>query len=195
MSESKSDQFVSRGGQKLAAALDHFSIDVTGLVCADLGSHVGGFVDCLLQRGAARVFSVDTSYGTLAWTLRRDDRVVVLERTNAMHVTLPEPVDLVTIDVGWTPQAKILPSAAGLLAKPESGTQARVLSLIKPHYEAPKDQLDGGVLPDESVEAVIARVVQDTNGAGWQVVGTVESPIRGHAGNREFMALLTRDTS
>lgn len=197
MSESKSGQFVSRGGQKLARALDHFNIDVAGLVCADLGSHVGGFVDCLLQRGAARVFSVDTSYGTLAWTLRRDDRVVVLERTNAMHVTLPKPVDLVTIDVGWTPQARILPSAAGLLKRPGSVEMGegvtdppRVLTLIKPHYEAPKDQLDGGVLPNESVEGVTARVIQEIEGTGWHVLGSVESPIRGHGGNREFMALL-----
>ena len=93
----------------LAAALSAFELDVTGLVCADLGSHVGGFVDCLLQRDAARVYSVDTSYGTLAWRLRKDPRVVVLERTNALHVELPEHVDLVTVDVGWTPQHHILP--------------------------------------------------------------------------------------
>jgi predicted rRNA methylase YqxC with S4 and FtsJ domains len=157
---------VSRGGDKLAAALDHFELDVARRVCADLGSHVGGFVDCLLQRGAARVYSVDTCYGTLAWRLRRDPRVVVLERTNAMHVSLPEPVDLITIDVGWTPQAKILPNAAGLLgttspraigtpgatgglpagdsahslttsAERQTADRTRpVVTLIKPHYEA-----------------------------------------------------------
>ena len=115
MTPSTSDANVSRGGDKLAAALDRFELDVAERVCADLGSHVGGFVDCLLQRGAARIYAVDTCYGTLAWKLRRDSRVVVLERTNAMHVSLPEPVDLVTIDVGWTPQAKILPNAARLL--------------------------------------------------------------------------------
>jgi len=132
MGEPASQSYVSRGGEKLAAALDHFGIDVTELVCADLGSHIGGFVDCLLQRGVAKVYSVDTSYGTLAWKLRRDPRVVVMERTNAMHVTLPEPVDLVTIDVGWTPQAKILPNVAKLL-KPGG----HVVTLIKPQYEAP----------------------------------------------------------
>ncbi|MGD2108262.1 MAG: SAM-dependent methyltransferase [Phycisphaerae bacterium] len=132
MSEPASHPYVSRGGEKLAAALDHFQIDVSGVVCADLGSHVGGFVDCLLQRGAAKVYSVDTSYGTLAWKLRRDPRVVVLERTNAMHVSLPEPVNLVTIDVGWTRQAKILPNVAKLLAP--SGF---VITLIKPQYECP----------------------------------------------------------
>lgn len=126
-----SQAFVSRGGEKLAAALDGFNVDVTGRVCADLGSHVGGFVDCLLQRGAAKVYAVDTCYGTLAWKLRRDPRVVVRERTNAMHVTLPEQVDLVTVDVAWTPQARILPNAARLVLP--TGT---VVTLIKPHYEA-----------------------------------------------------------
>lgn len=95
-------QFASRSGHKLAAALDAFSIDPSGLICADLGCNVGGFTDCLLQRGAAKVYAVDTGYGTLAWKLR--DPVVVMERTNAMHVVLPETVDLVTIDVAWTPQ-------------------------------------------------------------------------------------------
>ena len=225
--------FVSRGGEKLAAALDHFGMDVGGLCCADLGSHVGGFVDCLLQRGAAKVFSVDTSYGTLAWKLRKDDRVVVMERTNAMHVELPEPVDLVTIDVGWTPQAKVLPNVARLLRPVVAGNQTgdppripppanaarelsdrneraeadgaskpqfgpgqtdggRVLTLIKPHYEAGKDRLVDGVLPDESLDEVIAGVLSDIAALGWHILGTTESPIRGHGGNREVLALLTR---
>ncbi|MCH9003257.1 MAG: hypothetical protein IIC02_11845 [Planctomycetes bacterium] len=160
MPEPTSKSYVSRGGDKLAAALTHFKLDVGGLVCADLGSHVGGFVDCLLQRGAAKVYSVDTSYGTLAWTLRKDDRVVVLERTNAMHVTLPEPVDLVTIDVGWTPQAKILPAAARMI-KPEG----RVVTLLKPHYEAAKELLVDGVLPDR-MSANVAAAVSPTFGLG-----------------------------
>ena len=101
--------YVSRSGDKLAAAPDRFSVDVAGLVCADLGSHIGGFVNCLLQRGATRVYAVDTAYGTLSFRLRKDPRVVVMERTNAMHVALPESVALVTIDVGWIPQAKVLP--------------------------------------------------------------------------------------
>jgi len=101
--------FVSRGGEKLAAALERFQVDVAGLVCIDLGSHVGGFVDCLLCRGAARVYAIDTCYGTLAWRLRRDPRVVALERTNAIHVVLPEAADLATVDVGWTRQAAVMP--------------------------------------------------------------------------------------
>src|SRR6478736_10084862 len=109
--------FASRAGLKLDHALTVFQIDVSGLTCADLGSNVGGFVDCLLQRGAAKVYSIDTGYGVLDWKLRKDPRVVVMERTNAMHVTLPEPVSLVTIDVAWTRQRHILPAAVRLLKR------------------------------------------------------------------------------
>lgn len=182
-----SRRFVSRGGDKLAAALDAFRLDVTDLVVADLGSHVGGFVDCLLQRGAARVYSVDTSYGLLAWTLRKNPRVVVRERTNAMHVTLPELVDLVTVDVGWTPQAKILPHVATLLAP-----NGKVVTLIKPHYEAAREMLEGGVLPEDKVEFVVETVTRDVTAAGWIVAGITPSPLRGHGGNREVFAMLTR---
>ncbi len=187
MSRSQGSAFVSRGGDKLLAALDQFSLDPTGLVCADLGSHVGGFVDCLLSRGAARVYSVDTSYGTLAWKLRKDERVVVIERQNAMHVELPEPVELITIDVGWTPQRKILPNAVRLLRP-----AGRVITLIKPHYEAPKNALDGGVLPDEVIDDVVRDVCTAVTADGWAIDRTVESPIRGHGGNREFLSLLRR---
>ena len=194
-----SNVYVSRGGDKLAAALDHFKVNVTGSVCADLGSHVGGFVDCLLQRRAERVYSVDTCYGTLAWKLRRDPRVVVRERANAMHVTLPEPVDTVTIDVGWTAQARILPNAARLIGEPPerksaacTPANASVITLIKPHYEAPGELLVDGILPDEVVNEVVDGVLQMIIAAGWTVCGTCPSPIRGHAGNREVFALLTR---
>lgn len=180
-----SPQFVSRGGVKLAHALDHFGLTCTGLLCADLGSNVGGFVDCLLQRGAARVYSVDTSYGTFAWKLRRDARVVVLERTNAMHVELPEPVDLVTIDVGWTRQAKILPHAKTLL-KPTG----RIVTLIKPQYEASEEQLEGGVVIAEQREAIISGVCARIQEYGLEVAGLVDSPITGHGGNCEILALL-----
>ena len=187
MTDPQASSFVSRGGEKLDAALEHFAVDVGGRVCADLGSHVGGFVDCLLRRGAARVYSVDTAYGILAWKLRKDPRVTVLERTNAMHVTLPEPVDLVTVDVGWTPQSKILPNAARMLSP-----AARVMTLIKPHYEAPADLLINGVLPDERVDGVVEAVLGDVKSLGWTVLGKLASPLRGHAGNREVFALLTR---
>ena len=182
--------FASRGGDKLEAALQHFALDVRGLVCADLGSHVGGFVDCLLRRGAVRVYSVDTAYGILAWKLRKDPRVTVLERTNAMHVTLPETVELVTVDVGWTPQSKILPNVTGMLSP-----AARVITLIKPHYEAAENLLVNGVLPDERVDGVVETVLEDVKSLGWAVLGTFPSPLRGHAGNREVFALLTRSQS
>lgn len=202
-----SKAYVSRGGIKLAAALDDFQIDPTGLICADLGSHVGGFVDCLLQRGAAKVYSVDTSYGTLAWKLRKDDRVVVVERTNAIHVTLAEPVDLVTVDVGWTPQSKILPNVATLLkpnANPDpdscsnsapdhsTNTTAQVITLIKPHYEAQKSILVDGVVPEEKYESVVTRVVEEIESLGWYVLKMVPSPLRGHGGNQEVFALIKR---
>jgi len=179
--------FVSRGGDKLEAALQHFAVDVTGLVCTDLGSHVGGFVDCLLRRGAARVYSVDTAYGILAWKLRKEPRVTVLERSNAMHVALPEPVEVVTVDVGWTPQSKILPNVARLISP-----IAKVITLIKPHYEASDVLLVNGVLPDEQVNTVVEGVLDAVRSQGWTVHGEFPSPLRGHGGNREVFALLTR---
>lgn len=182
---SESAFFVTRGGDKLAAALDSFSLNPTGLVCADLGCHEGGFVDCLLQRGAARVYAVDTSYGTLAWKLRKDPRVVVMERSNALHVTLPELVPLITIDVGWTKQDKVLAGAARLLAP-----GGRVITLIKPHYEADPDLLEHGVLPDAHFQPTVDRVLAAVERDGWRVLGTCPSPIRGHSGNLEMFAAL-----
>lgn len=176
---------VSRGGQKLAAALDRFNIDPGGWVCADLGSNVGGFVDCLLQRGARKVYAVDTAYGELAWKLRRDQRVVVMERTNALHVELPEAVSLVTVDVAWTRQHLILPQAGRLLAP-----GGLVITLIKPHYEAEKHLLHGGVLPEEQVEPVVNQVVARLGELGITVVDMVPSPLRGQGGNREVLALV-----
>ena len=180
-------RFVSRGGEKLHAALDHFTLDVFGMICADFGSHVGGFVDCLVQRGAARVYAVDTCYGTLAWTLRKDPRVVVRERSNAMHVTLPEPVQLVTIDAAWTRQSRVLPNAFAQLVPGGS-----ILTLIKPHYEAPPELLQDGVLPDREVTEVVRTTLAAITIAGLETVGTFASPLRGQAGNGEVFALLRR---
>jgi len=179
--------YVGKGGHKLAFALDVFHIDPTGKTAADLGSHVGGFVDCLLQRGASRVYSVDTSYGTLAWKLRQDPRVVVMERTNAMHVRLPEPVDLVTIDAGWTRQQAILPHALELVAP--GGV---VVSLLKTQYEADRKQVQRGRLPVEHVRPVVQRTLDALLAAGLPVAAAAESPIRGGKGNVEFFLLLRR---
>lgn len=183
------DKYVSRAGMKLEPAVRHFAIDPTNWVCADLGSNVGGFVDCLLQHGAAKIYAVDTSYGTLAWKLRRDPRVVVMERTNAMHVVLPEPVDLVTIDVAWTKQQHILP-AARRLVKPTG----LVLSLVKPHYEAPKEWLERGVLPPQRVDSVVEQVRQTADQTGWTIRGQFLSPLPGQSGNREMWLLLSSTT-
>lgn len=171
----------------MSAALNAFSFDVTDLTCADFGAHTGGFTDCLLQRGAAHVFSVDTCYGTLAWKLRRDPKVTVRERTNAMHVTLSRQVDLIVMDVGWTPQRLILPAAERNLT-----AGGRVITLIKPHYESPAEWLRDGVLPDERFDDVVQATLAAIVEAGWTVLQSVESPLRGHGGNRELLALLMR---
>jgi 23S rRNA (cytidine1920-2'-O)/16S rRNA (cytidine1409-2'-O)-methyltransferase len=180
MSRQEKRRYVSRAGTKLEAALEAFQVDPDRLVCADLGSNVGGFVDCLLARGAAKVYAVDTGYGVLDYTLRKDDRVIVMERTNAMHVELPEPVELVTIDVGWTRQRHILPQAMKLL-----GPGGCILSLVKPHYEAPPKWLRKGVLPPEKVPVVVETVVASLGQLEVTLLGQTDSPITGQAGNRE----------
>ena len=181
--------YVSRAGLKLAAALDALEMSVVGLVCADLGCNVGGFTDCLLQRGAARVTAVDTGYGVLAWKLRKDERVVVLERTNALHVEPPELVDLVVIDVAWTPQKLILPAARRWLK-----SDGQVLSLLKPHYEAaaaaPAKQRGGRkkhVLSVDEARAQCLATCTELTDSGWRIRAVVTSPVLGGHGNTEFM--------
>ena len=178
--------YVSRGGVKLAAALRAFGVDPADWVCADFGSHVGGFVDCLLQHGAARVYAVEPGYGVLDYRLRNDPRVVICERTNALEFACPEPCDLVTIDVGWTQQRLILPAARRCL-KAEAG---RVITLVKPQYEAPQDWLRGGVLPAERLEEVLETCRADVRELGCQIAGETESPLTGHGGNVECLWLL-----
>lgn len=185
-----STKYVSRGGLKLEAALAQFTLNPTGWICADLGSNVGGFVDCLLQRGAAKVYAIETGYGVLAWKLRCDPRVVVMERTNALHVTLPEKVDLVTIDVGWTRQRYILTAASRMLRH-----RAQVLTLVKPHYEAAPNLLRRGVLPEQRLDEVLTQVRQTVISLGWQIQGDYLSPLLGQAGNREAWLLLTRSST
>lgn len=177
--------FVSRAGLKLDHALDAFSIDVTGVACADLGCNAGGFTDCLLQRGAVKIYAIDTGYGMLDYRLRKDARVVAMERTNAMHVVLPEPIDLAVIDVAWTKQQHILPAARRMLK-----TAGRVVTLVKPHYEADPATLRGGVLPPERLEEVLASVRADIEAAGFLQAGITTSPIKGAKGNVELLALL-----
>ncbi len=180
-------KFVSRGGLKLAAALEAFGVDPNGLICADLGANVGGFTDCLLKRGAAKVYAVDTGYGTLDYWLRKDSRVVVMERVNALHVRLPELADLIVIDLGWTQQKWILPHAWELM-KPDG----RIISLVKPHYEAPKSLLKGGVLEPQASEEVFRQVLAEIPSWGLAVKGWIQSPVVGSGGNIEFLVLLDK---
>lgn len=184
-SEDRSERVVGRGHHKLAAALEAFGVIPAGWVCADLGCNVGGFVGCLLARGAERVYAVDTGYGALDYQLRRDPRVVAMERTNAMHVRLPEAVNLVTIDVGWTRQKHILP-AARAMTRPDG----QIISLIKPHYEAEPSLLRDGVLPAEHVDGVVESVASTLGDLGLVELGRTLSPLPGHGGNQEVFLLL-----
>ena len=194
---------MSRGGLKLRHAIEHFGIDAAGLWCADLGCSTGGFTDCLLQYRAERVYSVDTAYGELAWKLRQDERVHVLERSNVLHVNVPSEVtdrggvDLVVIDLGWTPQKRAIPAALRWL-----GDAGRVITLIKPHYErSDEEKKAGGVVDDAAAEAIAERVAAGLPELGVRVLGLTVSPVRGGAkgkkkkgtGNLEWLALLTRE--
>lgn len=179
-------RFVGRGGEKLAHALAAFGVDPTGWVAADLGASTGGFTDCLLQAGAARVYAVDVGYGQLDDRLRRDERVVVLERTNARLLDgLPEPVDLVVIDVSFISLRLILPVAARLLRR-----GGRCLPLIKPQFEAGvRDVGKGGVVRDPGTHRrVLVEVLTAAEAHGFRTAGLVRSPLLGPAGNVEFLA-------
>lgn len=192
-------RFVGRAGLKLDHALETFGLDVAGLACADFGCNVGGFTDCLLQRGAASVVAVDTGRGALAWKLRQDERVEVRERTNALHAAPPEGgVDLVVVDLAWTPQRLAIPAALRWLAP--TGAR-RIATLVKPHYELGSDQqhlLDRGFLPQEHAPGVLQDVLAAMPGLGATVLGDVQSPLvggksarrRGVPGNLEFVVLL-----
>lgn len=190
--------FVGRGGLKLRHALTEFGIDPTGWVCADFGSNIGGFTDCLLQAGAAKVYAVDTGYGNLAWTLRNDPRVKVMERTNALHA--PPPVEggvmLVVMDLGWTPQRHAVPAALRWL-----GPGGRIISLVKPHYELERAEaglLVKGILDPAHAERIAQRTAAAMPDYGARLLGLTRSPIAGGAskgnskGNAEWLALLER---
>ena len=179
-------KFASRAGEKLEHALKEFKISVKGLVCADFGSSTGGFVDCLLQNGAEKVYAVETGYGVLDWNLRNNKQVVVMERINAMHVDLPEKVDLITIDTSWTRLENIVPSALKNL-KPTG----QIIALLKPQYEAEPKMLRKGKLSDEFIPEVINGVKDKLNDIGVNVIAETESPIVGEkGGNKEYLLLI-----
>ncbi|MCS7282307.1 MAG: TlyA family RNA methyltransferase [Anaerolineae bacterium] len=178
-------RFVSRGGEKLEAALIGFGIDVRGWVAADVGASTGGFTDCLLQRGAVRVYAIDVGYGQLDWRLRNDPRVVVMERTNARYLEkLPEPVHLVTIDVSFISLRLILPRAVGWLRP-----RGQIVALIKPQFEAGRRDVGrGGVVRNPVVHRrVLVEVAQAAEMLGLVLRGMMVSPLLGPAGNREFL--------
>jgi 23S rRNA (cytidine1920-2'-O)/16S rRNA (cytidine1409-2'-O)-methyltransferase len=191
------EKFVSRGGLKLEHGLHHFGLDVRNRVVIDLGASTGGFTDCLLQRGAAKVYAVDVGHGQLAWKLRKDPRVIVMERINARMLTSASfpapflPVDLVVIDCSFISLRKIIPTSIALL-----GPSGKILALIKPQFEAGKAEADkgAGVIRDpaihERVLGELARFATGSTGLRW--VGSTPSPVLGPAGNREFLALLER---
>jgi 23S rRNA (cytidine1920-2'-O)/16S rRNA (cytidine1409-2'-O)-methyltransferase len=183
-------RFVSRGGDKLAHALNTFGLNVTGAVALDSGASTGGFTDCLLQSGAARVYAVDVGYGQLDYRLRTDPRVVVIERTNLRYLeTLPEPVDLATLDVSFISLSKVLGSVRNLLQP-----WGKVVALVKPQFEAGREQVGrGGIVRDPRVHAsVLGRVAVWAVEHGYQVLDLTTSPIRGADGNREFFLHLQR---
>ncbi len=186
--------WVGRGGLKLAHGLDRFAINPEGLACLDIGASTGGFTDVLLSRGAARVFAVDVGHGQLAWKLRNDRRVVVLERTNARHLTgteVPEPIDLVTCDTSFIGLETVLPAALALTAP-----GARLVALIKPQFEVGKGQVGtGGVVRDPGLHEEVCARIEAWLAAqeGWRVLGLTESPILGPEGNKEFLIAAVRD--
>ena len=180
--------YVSRAGGKLEHALKIFNINVVGLACADFGSSTGGFVDCLLQNVAQKVYAIETGYGVLDWKLREDKRVVVMERKNAMHVELPEKVDFISIDTSWTKLEKIIPNALKNL-----NVGGQIVALVKPHYEAQPKMLRKGRLLDEFIFEVLEIVKNNLKELGVKILGQVESPIVGGKGrNKEYLLHLKK---
>ena len=201
----KGPRFVSRGGEKLEAALSSWPIEVTGRICADVGSSTGGFTDCLLQHGAAKVYAIDVGKGLLHWKLRTDPRLVVMEETNARHVErLPEPVSLVTIDASFISLKILLPVVKGwfgpnppfppsLQGKEGAGWIGQTIALIKPQFEAGrKESAHGhGVIRDPAVHrSVLVDVLTFARQTGFGVCGLLQSPLLGPKGNVEFLAWL-----
>jgi 23S rRNA (cytidine1920-2'-O)/16S rRNA (cytidine1409-2'-O)-methyltransferase len=189
-------RYVSRGGLKLEAALRHWNIDVQGLVCLDVGASTGGFTDCLLQHGAARVIAVDTGYGQMHHTLRQDSRVRLLEKTNARYLTpedIPESIDVVTLDVSFISATLVLPAvlaAAGIINAAALAHGVRVVVvLVKPQFEAGREHVQkGGIVRDPEVQlATVEKVRRCIHNLGARSTEFIESPILGAEGNREFL--------
>lgn len=185
--------WVSRGGLKLAKALDHFGVDPSGMVAADIGASTGGFTDVLLAHHAAKVYAVDVGHGQLAWKLRNDPRVIVLEKMNARHLTsaeIPEPLDLVVCDASFIGLQTVLPAALSL-TKP----RAIAIALIKPQFEVGPGQVGkGGVVRQPELHQAVVEHIKTWFASlpGWSVLGVIESPILGPEGNKEFLIAVRR---
>jgi 23S rRNA (cytidine1920-2'-O)/16S rRNA (cytidine1409-2'-O)-methyltransferase len=178
--------YVSRGGLKLEAALDFFGIDPAGKIVMDVGCSTGGFTDCVLQRSARKVYAVDVGYGQIDWGLRQNPKVILLEKTNIRYLgkeSIPEPVDLVVIDVSFISLTKVLPNIPGFL-----GENSDVLALIKPQFEVGRDMVEkGGVIRDDAKRhAVVEKISAFSGEAGFAVLGVFESPVPGQKGNKEY---------
>jgi 23S rRNA (cytidine1920-2'-O)/16S rRNA (cytidine1409-2'-O)-methyltransferase len=191
----KEHPWVSRGGIKLAHALEHFGWDVTGAVALDVGSSTGGFTDVLLQKGAAKVFAIDVGTNQLAWKLRQDPRVVVHEKTNARYLTdavVTEPVDMIVCDASFISLAKVLDRALAF-ARPGG----RLIALVKPQFEAERGEIGkSGVVRDPAVHVRVCEAAADwLRSRGWTVDGIVPSPITGPEGNVEFLLAARRELS
>ncbi len=186
-------KYVGRGGLKLEAALDHFDINVKGDVAVDIGASTGGFTDCLLQRGASRVYAIDVGYGQLDWKLRDDPRVVVMERVNARSLStadIPEAADIIVIDVSFISLTKIIPAAVNLLK-----TNGILIALIKPQFEVGKGEVGkGGIVRDEAKHArVVEKICEHIKEHDFSVLGVIPSPILGAEGNKEFLIAGTKN--
>jgi 23S rRNA (cytidine1920-2'-O)/16S rRNA (cytidine1409-2'-O)-methyltransferase len=190
----KTCPYVSRGGLKLAAGLAYFKIDPTGFICADIGASTGGFTDCLLQRGASKVYAVDVGYGQLDWKLRQDPRVVVMERTNARNLKpgdITDPLDLAVIDASFISLKVLLPALPVFFKN-----KIKILALIKPQFEVEKGKVGkGGVIRDSELhKEVIEEIREYAESIGLRPVGVTPSPIQGPKGNKEFLIYLTSIT-
>ena len=187
-------RYVSRGGLKLEKAIDTFGVDVSGMVCMDIGASTGGFTDCMLQNGAVKVFAVDVGHGQLAWKLRNDDRVICMEKMNIRYITPAdineEQLNFASVDVSFISLDKVLPAAKPLL-KPD----ARMVCLIKPQFEAGREEVGKkGVVRDRKVhESVIVRIVNLSRELGFTVLGLTYSPVKGPEGNIEYLIYISND--
>ena len=184
--------FVSRGGDKLAAAMDAFSIDGQGLIAMDVGASTGGFTDCLLQRGVSRVYAVDVGYGQLDWKIRNDSRVVVLERSNIRHLnplTVPDSIDLVVIDVSFISLELVIPCIMKFLSP-----AAKIIALVKPQFEVGAGQVGrGGIVRDEGLRQAVKQKILALAGKCKLVeLGTMDSPVLGRKGNREILVVFEK---